>query len=184
MAEYYPLFKTLHIVGFVAWFAGMFYLVRMFVYHVEAMDEDEPKRSILTEQFNLMENRVYSIICNPAMMITWLFGLLMIVNNGWAWLTINYWLQFKLFLLILLSGYQGYMKVLIRKLAKGERPYTSYQFRLLNEVPTVFLLSISLLAVYKNGLNAVSALVGIIVFGFLLVMGTKLYKRIRERAKS
>ena len=70
MTEFLPLFKALHIVGFVAWFAGMFYLVRMFVYHAESLDKTEPERSILCRQFNIMEGRVYQIICVPGMNIT------------------------------------------------------------------------------------------------------------------
>ena len=95
------IFKIIHIVGFVAWFAGLFYLVRMFVYHTEAYDYDEPKKGILRDQFNVMEWRVYKIICNPAMMITWTFGLLMIYVYGYEWFAVNHWLHFKIVLLIL-----------------------------------------------------------------------------------
>ena len=88
----YFLFKALHIVGFVAWFAGMFYLVRMFVYHREAQDDEQPKRDILTQQFNRMEWRVYKINCNPAMMLTWICGLSMLYLNGLEWLKVNPWM--------------------------------------------------------------------------------------------
>lgn len=174
-------FKALHIVGFVAWFAGMFYLVRMFVYHVEANDKPQPEKDILKKQYNLMEWRVYKIIINPAMIITWICGIAMLYLHGLEWLKVNPWMHIKLTLLLLLSGYHGWSKVMIKKLEKGEMPYTSFQFRLLNEVPTLFLLSIVLLAVYRNMLNFAYAFGGILAFGFVLYLFAKLYKKSREK---
>jgi putative membrane protein len=175
-------FKAIHVVGFVAWFAGLFYLVRIFVYHVEAFDKEQPERDILTKQYNLMEWRVYKIIINPAMMLTWTCGLVMLYLHGLEWLKVNPWMHVKLLLLVLLTGYQVWMKRSIRKLELGERPYSSFQFRLLNELPTIFLLSIALLAVYRNTLDFLYAFLGIIGFAMLLFMGAKLYKRSREQA--
>ena len=178
------LFKALHIFGFTAWFAGLFYLVRMFVYHREAFDMEEPKRSILVEQHNMMEWRVYKIIMTPAMVLTWTCGTIMIVLYGWDWFVLNTWLHIKLFLLFLLSGYHHSCKSIIKRLEKGEQVMTSFQFRLYNEVPTLFLLSIVLLAVYRSGLNFLMAFGGILIFGFLLFSGAKLYKRMREKGKA
>ncbi len=177
----YLLFKSLHVVGFVAWFAGLFYLGRMFVYHVEAQDEAEPKRSILTGQFSLMEWRVYKIITNPAMMITWTFGLAMLYLNGLDWLAANGWMHVKLLLLVLLTAYQLWSKRVIRQLENDKFNISSFQFRLLNEVPTIFLLSIALVAVYRNTLNFLYALLGIVGFMVLLYLGARAYKRHRER---
>ena len=177
----YPLFKALHIVGFVSWFAGLFYLVRMFVYHVESAQQPEPERGILTNQYRLMEQRVYRIICNPAMMITWTFGLLMLIRNGTDWLAANGWMHVKLLLLIGLTIYHLWTKKMIAKLAAGDTPYSGWRFRLLNEVPTLFLLSIALLAVYRNTLNFVYAFLGLIAFVVLLMIGAKAYKRAREK---
>ena len=96
-------FKSLHIIGFVAWFAGLFYLVRMFVYHVEAMEMEEPKRAILIQQYELMEGRVYKIICNPAMMLTFTFGIgMLVVNPGYFSMG---WMHIKLTLLVLLLAF-------------------------------------------------------------------------------
>ena len=174
------LLKTIHIVGFTAWFAGLFYLVRIFVYHSEAFEQEEPKRSILIDQYKLMEGRVYKIICTPAMVITWICGLGMIHLYGMEWFKVNTWLHIKLLLLIILSGYQGYAKGIMRKLANETSTWTSYRLRLFNEVPTVILLSISILAVFKNGTDLVKAFFSIFVFGIVLVIFTKLYKRLRE----
>lgn len=175
----YFLLKSLHIVGFVAWFAGLFYLVRIFVYHRESMDKAEPERGILIRQFQIMEWRVYKIIMNPAMMITWTCGLGMLYLNGLEWLSVNGWMHVKLTLLVLLTGYHIWCKRTIRKMEAGEYPYTSFQFRLLNELPTLFLLSIVLLAVYRNLLNFSYAFGGILAFGFALFLGARMYRRAR-----
>ncbi|MEN0003640.1 MAG: CopD family protein [Bacteroidota bacterium] len=180
LASLYPFFKALHIVGFVAWFAGLFYLVRIFVYDAEANDRPQPERDILRKQYHIMEWRVYKIIINPAMMITWTFGLLMIFNNGWEWFRLNYWLHLKLLLLILMVVYQLWCKGMISKLEQNKNTLSSFQFRLANELPTIFLLSIVLLAVYRNTLNFLLAFGGILIFGVLLYLGAKWYKRQRE----
>ena len=177
----YLTFKVMHIVGFVAWFAGLFYLVRMFVYHTEAYDFEEPKKDILRRQYHLMESRVYSIICNPAMMITWTCGLLMIFSNDYEWFAVNTWLHIKLIFLILLTVYHLYCKKLIKRLQGGKTGFSSFQFRLFNEVPTLFLIIISSIAVFKNNTNPILLTLIIIGFIFLLIMLTKLYKRVRER---
>lgn len=173
--------KIVHIVGFTAWFAGLFYLVRMFVYHTEAYDMDEPKRTILTQQFHLMEKRVYSIICNPAMIITWIFGITMIVGYGLEWFKVNYWLHAKLILVMLLSGYTGYCGGLIKNLEHGKTKFTSTQYRLFNEVPTVFLVFIVSVAIYKNATNPLMLILSIVGFAVVLVAFTYLYKRIRTK---
>ena len=91
------------------------------------------------------------------------------------------WLHWKIGLLILLTGYHHYCKGVIKRMEKGEMVMTSFQFRLFNELPTIFLLSIVLLAVYKNGINFLMAFGGIIGFGVLLVIGAKMYKKAREK---
>lgn len=180
IAQYLALYKALHIVGIVAWFAGMFYLVRIFVYHTEAFDRQEPDKSILIKEFNAMEWRVYNIICKPGMNITWLFGVLMIISYGMDWLILQPWLHVKIVLVIVLTGYHYYNQVIIRKLENGVRVMSSYKFRLYNEVPSVFLLTIVILAVYKNGLNYLFTIIGVVLFIALLIIFTKIYKKFRE----
>ncbi|MFK7931939.1 MAG: CopD family protein, partial [Saprospiraceae bacterium] len=92
--------KVIHIIGFVAWFAGLFYLVRMFVYNVEADDKPKNKKKILQDQYHIMQWRVYKIIVNPAMMITWTAGLTMLYLHGMEWFKVNFWMHSKLLLLI------------------------------------------------------------------------------------
>lgn len=174
------LFKSIHIIGFVAWFAGLFYLVRMFVYHVESENKPQPDRDILTAQFALMERRVYGIICNPAMTITWIAGLSMIYLYGMEWFKANTWLHIKLILLVLLTLYHLWCGRLIKKLDLGESQLSSFQFRLANEVPTLFLFAIVFLASYRN-LGDASKIFGLVLLvGIFLFLGAKFYKKIRN----
>jgi putative membrane protein len=127
-----------------------------------------------------MEKRVYGIICNPAMMITWTFGLLMIYVYGFDWFRFNHWLHVKLVLLVLMTLYHLYCKSLIKKLENTKTGFTSTQFRLFNEIPTVFLILIVSIAVYKNATNPLILIASIVGVGVFLVIMTKLYKKIRE----
>jgi protoporphyrinogen IX oxidase len=172
MALYY--FKAFHIIGGVAWFAGLFYLVRIFVYHIEANQKDVSLQSHFKDQYVLMEQRTYKIICNPAMMITWFCGLSMTILNPAYWSMP--WFQFKIVVLILLTCYHLWTKSMIKKLSQDQQPYTSFQFRLLNELPTIFLLTIVLLAVLRDTLNFFYALGGVLVFAVLLYVIAKIYK--------
>lgn len=163
-------FKAFHIIGFVAWFSGLFYLVRMFVYHVEAQSKPEPERSIQTQQFHLMEGRVYKIICNPAMMLTWICGLSMLYLYGAEWIKANTWLHLKLVLLALLTAYHYYCKILIVKLEKGATNLSSAQFRMLNEVPALFLFAIVLLAVLRSLANFAYVFLGVVALGLIIFL--------------
>lgn len=180
--------KALHVVGFVSWFAGLFYLGRILVYDEEAAGREEPARSTLRQQFRLMEWRVYRIICNPAMMITWGAGLGMLGLGLYTDAVPNYldmgtpgWMHLKLLLLLGLTGYHLWTKRVIRRMEAGERPFSSWQYRLLNETPTLFLIAISFIAVYgKAGtLNYVYLFGGMILFVGLLFVGARAYKRAR-----
>lgn len=173
--------KTIHIIGFVAWFAGLFYLVRMFVYHTDAYDEAQPKRDILTAQFGLMESRVYKIICNPAMVITWVCGLAMLYMYGYEWFKVNTWMHFKLVPLLMLSGYQAVCKKWMGQLKTEKTEYTSQQFRLFNEFPTVMLFVIVPIAVFRNNTNPIILVASIVSVVVLLIIFTKLYKSIRAK---
>lgn len=175
----YLIFKSLHLVSMVAWFAGIFYLVRLFVYHTEAFDKPHNEKEILCQQYHIMESRLLKIICRPAMLLTWVFGLVMIYLNGWEWFKVNYWLHAKLFLVFLLSGYTDYNVKIIKSLKEEKRIMSSFQFRLYNEVPTLFLLSIVLLAVFKNILHFGYTFAGVMGFGLVLFAFAKVYRKIR-----
>ena len=173
------LFKALHIVGFTAWFGGLFYLVRILVYKREAYDKINPQKDILLAQYKIMSDRVYRIICNPGMMLTWTFGLVMLYLYGWDWFKVNSWIHIKLLLLMGLTVYHLYCKKLIKNLNNGIVDLSSFQYRLLNEVPTLFLVSIVLLAVFRNMLHFGLAFIGVLGFGVILFLFARLYKRSR-----
>lgn len=178
----FEFFKALHIIGFVSWFAALFYLPRLFIYHTEALEMEEPKRSILTEQLSVMQRRLYFIIMNPALIITLIGGFSMLYLRGWTWWKFNIWIHWKLGLVFLLIGYHHYSKSIMKRLVAGETVMTSTQFRLYNEVTTLFLVAIVLLAVYKNGLQFIYAFSGLLIFGIFLGIGVKWYKKIREKS--
>lgn len=178
----FEFFKALHIIGFVSWFAALFYLPRLFIYHTEALDEQEPKRSILLQQFIIMENRLYKIIMTPALVITFVGGLSMLHLRGVVWLQYNTWMCWKLGLLVLLVAYHFYSKSIMNRLSAEIRVMTSTQFRLYNEVTTLFLVAIVLLAVYKNNLHFLYAFAALIGLGIALSLGVRFYKKIRESA--
>jgi len=177
MPDFHFYFKAFHLIGMVAWFAGLFYLVRIFVYHAEAQDKPAVERAILIAQFKIMEQRVLKIIVTPGMVWTWIFGIAMLVNNP-AFLQQG-WIHVKLLLLIVLSGYHGYCSRLVKQMAKDEVNFTSFQFRLLNEVPTLFLFSIIFLAVLKSTLNTFYLFVGIILLGAVFYFAAKAYRKRR-----
>ena len=160
--------RALHIIGIVCWFAGLFYLVRLFIYHVEAFDEAEPKRSILTAQFALMARRLWYAITVPAMCLTTVAG---------VWLMLGYhdvmhepWLQVKLVFLAILFGYHYDCGRIRKRLAQGDRSHTSRQLRIYNEVATFLLVGIVFVAVSRNGGMAFKALAGCALLFVILVL--------------
>ncbi len=148
MAYYW--FKAFHLIGIVVWFAGLFYLVRLFVYHAEAEQEPEPARSILTKQYEIMEKRLYGIITTPGMIVTVAMAIGLISTE--PEILKSSWLHIKLAFVLLLIGYHHFCKRIMKKLAAGESQWTGQQFRALNEAPTILLVLIVLLAVFKNNL--------------------------------
>jgi protoporphyrinogen IX oxidase len=139
----YNWLRALHIIAVVTWFAGLFYIFRLFVYHVENA-ADQAVIRVLT----VMERRLYRGICWPAMVITTLFGVLLWSQNISGYLAMG-WFQVKLFALLALFGYHFYSGKVRRDLAAGTCRLTSRQCRLLNEVPTVLLVLIVVMAVVK-----------------------------------
>lgn len=172
-------FKALHIIAAVAWFAGLFYLARLFVYHSEAFLKEENAKGILTDQYKIMEGRVYKIIMNPAMVLTLIGGVgMLIASDSYLMQT---WMHIKLTLILGLLGYHFWCRRIMKTLANGQMPMQPLAFRFFNEVPTLFLVAIVSLAVLRDGIAPVKLLlilVGLIAF---LVMATLAYKRYRQR---
>lgn len=174
--------KTIHIIGVISWFAGLFYLGRIFVYHREAFEKSAQEKDILTDQFQLMEQRVFKIIMNPALLITWITGLLMIHLYGIEWFKLSTWVHYKMTFVVLLSIYHGYCSKVIKKLKREEFLMSSMGFRLFNEVPTIFMILIVSLAVYKNSISIGELLFWIFVIMIILIVLTKMYKYIRDKS--
>ncbi|MCY7391816.1 MAG: protoporphyrinogen oxidase HemJ [Leptolyngbyaceae cyanobacterium CAN_BIN12] len=173
-------FKAFHIVGIVCWFAGMFYLPRLFVYHAEAYEQPEPARSILTNQYQVMEKRLYSIIMTPAMLLTIAMAIGLVTTEPEVMK--EPWMQIKLGFVLLLVGYHHYCKRIMKKLAANECKMTGQQFRWFNEIPTVFFVIIVMLAVFKNNLpmDLTTWLIAAMVIG--MVAAIQLYARKRRLA--
>ena len=177
----YSWFKAFHIVGFVVWFAGLFYLVRLFIYHVEAQQEAEPARTILKNQYQIMEKRLYSIITTPGMVVTVAMAIGLLSTEPEV--LKQPWLHVKLAFVVLLIGYHHYCKRLMKQLAVDECKWSSQQLRGLNEAPTVMLIVIVMLAVFKNSLPTDITAWGI--FGLVIVMAAtiQLYAKKRRQDK-
>ncbi|HEY9761094.1 MAG TPA: protoporphyrinogen oxidase HemJ [Trichocoleus sp.] len=175
MAYYW--FKAFHIIGVVVWFAGLFYLVRLFIYHVEAEAEPEPARGILKKQYEVMENRLYSIITTPGMLVTvaMAIGLLVLMPDYLH----DTWMHVKLSLVVLLIGYHHYCKRIMKQLAKGECKWSSKQLRALNEAPTLLLVVIVMLVVFKN--NIPTSATTWVVFGLIVLMAATIQLYARKR---
>ncbi|WGV28900.1 protoporphyrinogen oxidase HemJ [Halotia branconii] len=173
----YSWFKAFHIIGIVVWFAGLFYLVRLFIYHVEANQEPEPARTILKNQYQIMEKRLYHIITTPGMLVTvaMAIGLLStepeVLKEGW--------LHFKLLFVAILLGYHHYCGRLMKKLAADECRWSGQQLRALNEAPTVMLVVIVLLAVFKN--NLPTDITAWAIFGMIILMAVTIQLYAKKR---
>ncbi|MEM9213935.1 MAG: protoporphyrinogen oxidase HemJ [Cyanobacteria bacterium P01_F01_bin.150] len=144
----YLWFKSFHIIGVVVWFAGLFYLVRLFIYHVEADAQPEPARSILKEQYTLMEKRLYGIITTPGMFVAVIMaiGILSQVPD----MLHATWLHVKLSFVVVLIGYHFYCRRIMKQLEAGTCGWTGQQLRALNEFPTLLLVVIVMLVIFKN----------------------------------
>ncbi len=177
MAYYW--FKSLHLIGVVVWFAGLFYLVRLFVYHAEAKEESEPAQSILQKQYELMEKRLYNIITTPGMVVTVIMAIGLIYTE--PEILKSGWLHIKLTFVGLLLIYHFYCGRIIKQLAKGECQWSGQQFRALNEAPTILLVIIVLLAVFKNNLPLDATTWLIVALIISMVASIQLYAKKRRK---
>ena len=139
----YLLFKSLHLIAVISWMAGLLYLPRIFVYHVENIN-DQSSSNI----FKIMERKLYFYIMMPAMFLSWFFGLILIAIIGFDVLSTT-WIQLKLMFVILLSFYHFYLGHSLNKLKSGQNTKTSRFFRIINEVPTILLILIVFIVIFK-----------------------------------
>ena len=139
----YLIIKSLHLIAAISWMAGLLYLPRIFVYHVENFEKKDA-----TDIFEIMETRLYNYIMRPAMLFSWIFGIALIFLNGLDVLS-NFWIQIKLVLVVLLSGYHEYLGKCLIKLKNRTNTKTARFYRYINEVPTVLLIFIVFVVIIK-----------------------------------
>lgn len=177
----YSWFKAFHIIGFVVWFAGLFYLVRLFIYHVEANQESEPAKTILKNQYQIMEKRLYHIITIPGMIVTVAMAIGILSTN--PDLLQEPWLHFKLGFVTILLIYHHYCGRLMKQLAADECKWSGQHLRALNEAPTLLLVVIVMLAIFKN--NLPTDITAWLIFGLVIFMAAsiQMYAKIRRRNK-
>ncbi len=133
--------KAFHVIAVISWMAGMLYLPRLFVYHCDA-----PKGSIQSDTFKLMERRLLKVIINPAMIVTWVLGLILVWQGGWY---VSGWMHAKFALVLVMSGAHGFLSRAVKDFAadRNERPAKFY--RMINEVPTLLMIGIVILVIVK-----------------------------------
>ncbi len=141
--NFYLTLKALHLIAVISWMAGLLYLPRIFVYHSENIKENN-----VSEVFKIMEFKLYNYIMMPAMILSWILGLLLIGNIGFDQLS-SYWLQLKLFMVIILTVYHFFLGKCLNNFKKNENKYSSRFFRIFNEIPTLLLILIVFVVVLK-----------------------------------
>ncbi len=175
----YLYIKALHIIFVITWFAGLFYIVRLFIYHTEALAKEEPDRSILSNQLAIMSKKLWYIITWPSAILTIIFGTaLIIVQPNWLQLP---FMHVKLGFVFLLVVYHLACQKIYNQLQKGISKYTSLKLRIFNEIATLLLFAIVFLIVIKNEINWIWGTLGLVSFAIVLMISIKLYKKIRQK---
>jgi len=177
--EAYLYVKALHLIFVVTWFAGLFYIPRLFIYHIEATAKPNPEKDILTKQLQVMTKRLWYIITWPSAILATIFAvLLLIIQPGWL---NQAWMHVKLVFVVLLFGYHLKNHQIFKQLQRNEVRYSAKFMRIWNEGATLILFAIVFLVIVKSAFNWIYGVVGIFVLGMLLMFGIRLYKRIRDK---
>ncbi len=175
----YPYILSIHIIFVVCWMAGLFYMVRLFIYHTEAQQKPEPDRKILSDQFEIMERKLWYIITVPSMVLVLAAGITMLILvPGWLQ---QPWMHIKLTFVVGLVVYHYICQNKMKQMAKGIYTWTSTQLRIWNEVATIFLFAIVFLAVLKNSISWIYGVVGIVLLSLILMSAVKIYKYYRMK---
>ena len=175
----YNYIKALHLIFVITWFSGLFYIVRLFVYHAEAKLKPQPEQDILIKQYQLMQYRLWYIITWPSAFLASLFALYLLYLNPY-WLEQS-WMHVKLAFVLLLYVYHLKCHQIFKQLQCNDVKYRSSFFRIWNEGATIILFAIVFLVILKNAINWIFGVIGILVFSILIMLGYKFYKRIREK---
>ena len=175
----YLYIKSLHLIFVVTWFAGLFYIPRLFIYHIEAWQKPSPDKEILSEQLKLMTKRLWYII-------TWPSAVLCVLTAIWLLILMPEWLQqpwmhVKLVFVVLLLGYHFKCHQIFKQLQRDEVKYTSKFMRIWNEVATIILFAVVFLVILKSAFNWIYGIVGMFALMILLMLGIRWYKKVRDR---
>lgn len=170
--------KSLHIIFMVSWFAGLFYIVRLFIYHTEAQQRENAARQVLTEQFIIMEKKLWWIITTPAMVLTLLFGIWMLLEVP-AYLQMP-WMHIKLTFVVLLLVYHFISQKILFDLINNKFNWSSTGLRIWNEGATLVLVAVVFLVVMQDSLNWIKGTIGFFAVAIGLMIGIKMYKRLRK----
>ena len=172
----YQYLKAIHIIFVVTWFAGMFYMPRFFIYNTEAAEKSDIEKNVLRDQFQMMMKRLWLGITWPSAVLTLIMGILVMSYGNWDKIIFEpaaRWLLINLYFLSLHRIYRQQMRGIFK--------YTSQQLRIWNEVATIFLIAIVMLAVVKDSLSFVWGLAGLICLAIVLMGAVRIYKVIREK---
>jgi putative membrane protein len=179
----YIYLKALHIIFVVTWFAGMFYIVRLFIYNTEANEKAEPEKSILQKQFGVMMKRLWVGITMPSAILTLILGPTVMFYNGWYKVLFEpagRWLLIKLIFVLGLFAYHSSLEKMYKQQMKGIFKYSSQKLRIWNEVATIFLVAIVMLATVKQSMSFVWGLIGLVGFVIILMSAIKIYKNLKK----
>ncbi len=179
MFEYYNYIKSLHLIFVITWFAGLFYIPRLFVYHIEVAQKPEPDKSILVNQLKLMTKRLWYIITWPSAILASIFAFWLLFKR--PILIEQDWMLVKLGFVVLLYAYHIKCHLIFRELQNDVITWSSNKMRIWNEGSTIILFSVIFLVILRDALNWIYGVIGIILLSVILMMGFKLYKRIRSR---
>jgi putative membrane protein len=180
----YPYIKALHIIFVVTWFSGLFYMPRLFIYNTEANEQPEAVKSILQRQFSIMMKRLWYGITWPSAILTLILGVSVMLSGNWQHVLgepQGKWLLVKLIFVVALFIYHFTLHKILNQELNGMFKYSSQQLRIWNEVATVFLIAIVMLAVVKQSMSFVWGLLGLILFIVLLMSAIRIYKGIRNK---
>jgi putative membrane protein len=173
---YFQYIKAIHIIFIVTWFAGLFYIVRLFVYYAETAVLPSPEKEILQKQYKLMQKRLWYGITWPSALITALMGTLLVIEYG----TVPIWLWIKLGFVAALYIYHFICHKIFNAQQADLSPYSSQQMRLWNEVATILLVGIIFIVVLKNTYSLLWGILGLILFSILILLGIKIYTILRK----
>ncbi|MDC0514823.1 CopD family protein [Flavobacteriaceae bacterium] len=175
---YYNYIKALHLIFVITWFAGLFYIPRLFIYHIEGLKKSKNEAAILTAQFKIMQKRLWYIITWPSAILSILFAIWLLVLMP-EWLA-QPWMHLKLFFVFLLFVYHLKTHKMVLQFQRDEVKYSSMFMRIWNEGATLLLFAIVFLVILKDSLHWISGVLGFIGLGVVLFLGIKLYKKTRK----